>query len=108
SAHGKLIGAADERETAFGRAVLAVVGNKRDLKALAELGGALGQLDAAQLSKLLDQLERVHSYVSDDRLPWLFTWWIKHDPAAANAWIQPRLELIAASGAPDLEQSMPG
>jgi hypothetical protein len=86
-------------EDALGTALSTLVG-KCDLRGLAELGSALRELDSTQIGKLLDRIERDTSQPPSARLNWLFEWWVKRDPAAASAWIRPRLDAAVQDGPP--------
>jgi hypothetical protein len=91
-------GGASQSEQAMGVAMTALTGNP-DLLDLARLGEELDHLDSKQVAKLLDRLDREQSG-RDDRMIWLFLWWIKRDPKAAAAWIQPRVNAVAQDGPP--------
>ena len=71
------------------------------LRGMAELAGALERLDSAQIAQLLDRLEREPPgwpAQFDDRITFIFQWWLKRDACAANAWMQPRIEAMAQEG----------
>jgi hypothetical protein len=92
----------DPVEIAMGVAGPALFGQP-DLHDLARFGGEISRLDSRHVALLLDRLwkidvARTHDF--DDRLTWLFDWWMKRDPAAARAWIDPKLLSISQDGSP--------
>jgi hypothetical protein len=92
---------ATQQTTNEGDALARALGALRagsDLDALAEFGAVLKDLDSPQIATLLDQLERNEIQRYDDRLGWLFAWWMKRDPKAAEAWIRVRLNRAASDG----------
>ena len=91
-------GASDPNETALGAALSGLLQEKISLREMAELAGALDRLDSPRLALLLDRLEREQAGQSDNRIAWIFQWWLKRDPAAAGEWAQPRLAALAGEG----------
>ena len=92
---------ADPRETALGAALGELLQAKSSLRGLADLASALEQLDSSRVATLLDRLERAqHAWPasSDDRIAWIFKWWLKRDAKAADSWAQPRLAAFAQEG----------
>lgn len=96
-AGGRPANAFSARETALGDA-LSVLRGGHSLADLARLGVALDLLDPGQIPSLLDRLEVDESRSFDDRLAWLFSWWLQRDSVAAGAWIKPRLAAAAQDG----------
>jgi hypothetical protein len=88
----------ERNDVAFGNALAELRAGDNDLTGLVRLGRALAQLDSTQIGTLLDRLEHDDWRSSDKQLSWLFTWWRKRDPAAARAWIEPRLIAAAQDG----------
>ncbi len=94
-------GASDPNETGLGAALSELLHAKSSLRGMAELAGALNQLDSPRVALLLDRLERAQPAwpeQSDERIAWLFKWWLKRDPAAAGEWAQPRIAALALEG----------
>ena len=94
---GALRGAGDPRETALGNALDELRQSRNDLRGFARLGDALALLDAEQIAKMLDHLEASPDEQAS-QCGWLFHWWMKRDPAAAAAWLRPRLATLAQDG----------
>jgi hypothetical protein len=95
---GAFHGSSDRREVSLGNALLELRISRPDLASFVRFGAALEQLDSAQIARLLERVERVSQPFRDGRLAWLFARWMKHDPAAAEAWIRPRLDALAQDG----------
>lgn len=91
-------GSGDARDMAFGAALTELRQTDNDLPSLARLGTALTQLDSNQIATLLNRFEHDDAGRFDDRLAWLFAWWLKRDPAAAHAWVRPRLDAATQDG----------
>jgi hypothetical protein len=68
------------------------------LRTFAEFGAQFRELDSRQLGQLLDYAELHEAPTDDDRIAFLMQWWLKEDPAAAIAWLQPRLNRLAKDG----------
>jgi len=91
----------DPRETALGAALSELLHAKSTLRGLAELASALEQIDSPRVAILLERLERAPGSwpaPADDRIAWIFKWWLKRDAEAAGAWAQPRLAALAQEG----------
>ncbi len=69
-----------------------------DLRTFLEFGAQFTELNSEQMSQLLDYAERHESGTDEDRSAFLMQWWLAHDPAAAKAWLQPRLQRLAKDG----------
>ena len=90
---------APERNDGLASAIAAVqsIGFRPSLRNFAELGELLDQLDSTKVASLLDFLEKEPQHTYRD-LECAFSWWLRRDPAAASAWIQPRLKRFAQDG----------
>jgi hypothetical protein len=73
-------------------AALSAVLSCQTLRDLVRLGPQLETLDPAQMGALLDELERHVAALREDLISPLVSWWTLRNPAAATAWIQPKLK----------------
>ncbi|HEY2344018.1 MAG TPA: hypothetical protein VGH90_13335, partial [Chthoniobacteraceae bacterium] len=93
---------ASPSEIALGVAGPALFGQP-DLRDLARFGEEISHLESNQVAQLLDGLWKVgqaRPRILEDRLSWLFTWWLKRDPGAAQQWIEPKLLAASQDGPP--------
>jgi hypothetical protein len=74
------------------------LGAESSLDQFVRIGAQLESLDSAQLTALLDYLETHLQNSLDRRVGAVIEWWLKRDPAAASAWMQPRLLRWAQDG----------
>ena len=98
SGDSQITNASDPNETALGAALSGLLQEKISLREMAELASALDRLDSPRVTLLLDRLEREQAGQSDNRIAWIFNWWLKRDPSAAGEWAQPRLAALAREG----------
>ena len=63
------------------------------IRDFAEIAKLVDQLSAAQIAGLMDEMEKTEEHPSS-----LYQWWLARDPAAASAWIQPRLRRLLQDG----------
>ena len=68
-------------------------GRQPSMRDFAEVAKHLERLDSTQVAALMDLMEKTEEHPSS-----LFDWWLKRDPAAASAWIRPRLRRILQDG----------
>lgn len=78
--------------------VLTALRMKPGLRQFAALSEPMSHLSPEQIGKLIERSERELRAGSDHHSGWLFKWWMDRDPAAAAAWFQPRLRMLAQEG----------
>jgi hypothetical protein len=72
--------------------------DRGNLPELARLGALLDTLNSAQMSALLERVERLPPPEHEVFLRRLVGYWTKRDPQAATEWMQPRLAAFAKDG----------
>src|SRR5215207_10171850 len=69
------------------------LGRNASMRDFAEVAQHLEQLDCTQIAALMDLMEKSEAHPTS-----LYRWWIARDPAAASAWMCPRLHRFLQDG----------